>query len=116
MANPTTVTLSSVGVSNAVNISWRSMQAVTCAVTLGSTTMTTDFTIQYTLDDLQLSSSPYWMGMGLSVGSSITHFSSANADAGVSVTFLGPLAGLRISSTAISSSTLTMKVLQSGND
>lgn len=114
MGNPITVTLSSVGVSNAANCTWLNFQPITAAVTLGSTTMTVDFTVQFTLDDLQLSTSPVWLGIGSSVGSSVTHFSGANADTGISMTFLAPVAGLRISSTAISSSSLTLKVLQGG--
>lgn len=107
-----TTTLSSVGVSNPVNLDWRGSKPITIAVTLGSTTMTTDFTVQFTLDDLQLSSSPSWLAISSAVGSSATHFSSANADASVVMSLLNPVAGLRISSTAISSSTITMKVLQ----
>ena len=107
-----TTTLSSVGTSSAINVDWRGSKPVTCTVTLGSTTMTTDFTVQFTVDDLQLSSSPVWLNVGSSTGSSATHFSSANADAAVVMGFLYPIAGLRISSTAISSSSLTMKVLQ----
>lgn len=107
-----TTTLSSVGVSNPVNLDWRGSKPVTAVVTLGSTTMTTDFTVQYTLDDLQLVPIPAWVGIGSSTGSSATHFSSANADAAVTVGFLYPIAGLRISSTAISSSSLTLKALQ----
>lgn len=107
-----TTTLSSVGVSNPVNLNWRGSKPVTALVTLGSTTMTADFTIQYTLDDLQLSSSPVWISLGSSIGSSATHFSSANADAGVTAGFVYPIAGLRLSSTALSSSSLTLKALQ----
>jgi hypothetical protein len=107
-----TTTLSSVGTSPPVNLNWRGSKPITTLVTLGSTTMTVDFTIQFTLDDLQLSSSPTWIALGSSTGSSATHFSSANADASVTVGFLYPIAGLRISSTAISSSSLTLKALQ----
>lgn len=109
---PQTVTLSSVGNSSALNLDWRGSKPVTAVVTLGSTTMTCDFTIQYTLDDLQLTTSQTWASVGSSTGSSATHFSSANADAGVTVGFLYPIAGLRLSSTALSSSSLTLKVLQ----
>src|SRR5882672_5610693 len=108
----TSVTLSSVGVSGPVNLNWRGSKPVSALVTLGSTTMTADFTVQFTLDDLQLFTSPTWIGIGSSTGSSATHFSSANADAPVVLGFLYPIAGLRISSTAISSSSLTLKALQ----
>lgn len=114
MPNPFSVTLSSVGTSDPANIDWRGGGYLTAVVSLGSTTMTTDFTLQYTLDDSQLTSTRTWFGVSSAVGSSITHFSSANADAGVSFTFLAPVAGLRISSTALSSSTLTLRVLQAG--
>ncbi len=107
-----TTTLSSVGVSNPVNVDWRGSKPVTAVITLGSTSMTTDFVVQYTVDDLQLSSSPVWISAGSSTGSSATHFSSANADAGVTMGFAYPIAGLRLSSTAISASTITLKVLQ----
>jgi hypothetical protein len=106
------VTLSSVGVSSAINLNWRGSKPVSALVTLGSTTMTVDFTVQFTLDDLQLDSTPTWVSVGSSAGSSATHFSSANADAGVVLGFLYPIAGLRISSTAISSSSLTLQTLQ----
>jgi hypothetical protein len=107
-----TTTLSSAGVSNPVNLDWRGSKPVTALVTLGSTTMTVDFTVQYTLDDLQLTTTQTWVSLGSSTGSSATHYSSANADAAVTVGFLYPIAGLRLSSTAISSSSLTLKALQ----
>lgn len=108
----TTVTLSSVGVSGPINLDWRGSKPVTAVVTLGSTTMTADFIIQYTLDDLQLTTTQTWISAGSSTGSSATHFSSANADGGVTMGFAYPIAGLRISSTAISSSSVTLKTLQ----
>ena len=108
----TTVTLSSVGVSGPINLDWRGSKPVTAVVTLGSTTMTADFTIQFTLDDSQLTTTQVWTTVGSSTGSSATHFSSANADASVTVGFLYPIAALRISSTAISSSSLTLRALQ----
>lgn len=107
-----TTTLSSVGVSNPVNVDWMGAKFTTVVVTLGSTTLSADFTIQFTLDDLQNSSSPTWLTFGSSTGSATTHFSSANADGGVVLGLAYPIAGLRLSSTAISSSSLTMKVLQ----
>lgn len=105
-------TLSSVGTSGPLNLNWRGALPVTASVTLGSTTMTTDFTLQFTLDDLQLNSSPVWLGWAATVGASVSHFSSANADAGIAFVFQNPIAGLRLSSTAISASTITLKVIQ----
>lgn len=112
MALAVTTTLSSVGVSNPINLDWIGSKFTTVVVTLGSTTMTTDFTVQFTLDDLLLSSSPTWLTFGSSTGSAATHFSSANADAAVVMGLAYPIAGLRLSSTGLSSSSLTMKVLQ----
>ena len=107
-----TTTLSSVGVSNPINFDWRGSKPITALVTLGSTTLTTDFTVQFTIDDLQLSSAPTWINIGSSTGSSATHFSSANADASVILGFAYPIAGLRLSSTALSSSSLTLHAIQ----
>lgn len=108
----TTVTLSSVGTSNSVAADWIGSKPTTIAVSLGSTTMTADFTIQYTLDDLQRSTSPVWFALSSEIGSSAQHFSAAVADTGVTVGLLYPVAGLRLSSTAISSSSLTLRVIQ----
>lgn len=107
-----TTTLSSVGVSNPINLDWRGSKPISVTVTLGSTTMTTDFTVQFTLDDLQLNATPTWLNIGSSTGSSGTHFSSANSDSPVIMGFQYPIAGLRLSSTAISASSLTLKALQ----
>jgi hypothetical protein len=108
----TTVTLSSVGTTAGINLDWRGSKPVTAVATLGSTTMTADFTIQYTLDDLQLTTTQTWINAGSSTGSSATHFSSANADAAVTMGFAYPIAGLRLSSTAISASSITLKAIQ----
>lgn len=105
------VTLSSVGVSATINTDWMGGKPVTATVTLGSSTMTADFTLQFTIDDLLATATPTWLSFGSSTGSAATHFSSANVD-GVVLSFLNPVAGLRLSSTAISSSSLTLKVLQ----
>lgn len=116
MPNPFSVTLSSVGTSGEANLDWRGGGATTAVVTNGSSTMTADFTIQYTLDDAQLSTGTRaWFGISSATGSSAIHFlSSAIIDTAVTVSFLNPIAGLRISSTAISSSSLSFKVLQAG--
>src|SRR5262245_21990734 len=112
MGNPVATTLSSVGVSRAVNLDWRDAGPLTAQVTLGSTTMTVDFTVQYTLDDLQTSVAPAWFGYSSTVGGSAAHFSSANADSGVLISFPTPIAGIRISSTALSSSSVTLRTLE----
>lgn len=106
------VTLSSVGTSTPIALDWRGAAPISALATLGSSTITVDFTVQYTLDDLQLSSAPVWISAGSSTGSSATHFSSASFDAGISLGFTYPIAALRISSTALSGSAITLKVLQ----
>lgn len=112
-----TVTLSSVGVSNPVALNWIGGGPIAAQVALGSTTMTTDFTVQYTLDDLQLSSSPSWRGYSSAVTAgysslAATHYTSASADSGVFLAFAFPVGGLRLNSTAISSNSISLKVLQ----
>jgi hypothetical protein len=114
MGNPVAVILSSVGVSRAVNVSWMDNSPLTAHVALGSSTMSVDFVLNFTLDDLQSTVNPFWFGWSSAPGSSAVHFSSANYDAGVLIPFLNPIAGLRISSTALSSSNLTLRVLEAG--
>jgi len=106
-----TVTLSSVGTSPPVNVSWRAGKPIS-AVVIVSAAVAADFTIQYTLIDSQLSSSPTWLSFGSSTGSSATHFSSANSDASIAIGTQYPMAGLRISSTTFTAGTLTLTVLQ----
>lgn len=101
------VTLSSVGVSPALILDYIGAKTTTARVTLGSTTMTVNAVLQATLDSSMASgSSAVWYA-----ASSIA-ITSAVADTGTTYTFLTPIAGLRISSTAISSSSLTLTALQ----
>lgn len=119
MPNPALVTASSVGVSRAVNIDWRTEQAVSFAVTTGSTTLTGDFTVQFTLDDLQLttSSAVFWFSVSSAIGSfAALHFTASAAyDTGVYGSFLNPIGGLRLSATALSSTNLVLRVLQASD-
>jgi len=102
---PLTTTLSSVGVSNLVVTDWT--PATTIRLTLASTTMTASATIQATLDSSFVSgSSAAWFTI------STTAITSAFADTGYTISYLTPLAGLRISASAISSSSLTLTALQ----
>jgi hypothetical protein len=101
MSNPITVTLSSVGTSRACNLDWRSGAATAFSIT-GSSSGTFAATPQATLDDLQLNSSPVWADL-----------SSAPLTANTSIWSLsGPIAGLRLNSTALSSAALTLRILQ----
>lgn len=103
--------LSSVGVSAIANLNWIGGKPTTASVTPNSSTMTSDYTIQFTLDDIQRSSSPVWVNVSSAVGSSGQHF-TANFPDGATVQFLSPVAALRLSSTAMSSSGLVFKVVQ----
>lgn len=101
------VTLSSIGVSNNLILDWIAARATTARLTLGSTTMTVNASVQATLDSsMATGNAPSWFTV------STVAITSAFADAGYLLTFLTPLAGLRISSTAISSSSLTLAALQ----
>lgn len=103
-----TITLSSVGTSNAQNLDWMASKPVSVALTLSSTTLTADFQVQVTLDDFQnvAAASRSWVGL------STTHYTSAIADAGLLLTNLGPVAGIRLNSTALSSGTITARCEQ----
>lgn len=115
----TTVTLSSVGATNFISVNWVGGKPMSVVVIPGSTGQTSDFTIQYTLDDISriASTSLVWSGVYLSTAPGAfgpaTHFTSSQSQPdGVFYSFLSPVAGLRLSSTAISSSALTMKICQ----
>jgi len=117
-----TIQASSVG-TYPVACNWIGGSPILVGVTLGSTTMTTDFIIQYSLNDLQLSSNPTWFNVSsVSYPLNITsfpsttvtafHFSSAFADTPIVLSFENPVGAVRLNSTAISSSFLRFQVLQ----
>ena len=103
MANKT-VTLSSVGDSDAVNLDWMSGKPVAVAVT-GASSLT-PYSIEYTLDDLLLTaaSDVTWV-----VDPNVTALTSNSS--GIYL-YQQPLAGIRLASTASSGGTLTMWVNQ----
>lgn len=102
MGMPVLVTLSSVGVSRAVNLDWGAAPRVSYSVT-GSSSGTFTYTVEAAIDDLQLvpSGSVSWTAL-----SSAT---TANSSIGL---YQGPLAGIRLNVAAISSATLSLRVLQ----
>lgn len=108
-----TTTLSSAGTSPPINLTWRGGKPI-AAVAVVSSLYTGDFTIQYTLDDAQIAGSSVqtWLSFGSSTGSSATHFSSLNSDASIAIGTQYPIAGLRLSSTTLSSGSLTLKLIQ----
>jgi len=114
-----TITLSSASVpgqSGVVALNWRAGNPTSVAVYPSTTgTQTSAFTIQYTMDDLQLvggTSLALWANVSSAIGSSGTIFTSTASAEGVFYSFLTPIAALRLSSTALSSGSLTMKVIQ----
>jgi hypothetical protein len=100
MANPATVTLSSVGNSAAINLDWRSGAHTAFSIT-GSSSGTFSVVAETTLDDLQLVSTPSWVAQS----------SAITADSSV-WQLVGPYAGLRLNASAVSSAVLTLTVLQ----
>jgi hypothetical protein len=73
------------------------------------------FQIQYSLDDVQKTTSTgvTWSGLGSSLGAQGTVFvASASVPDGVLTSFLAPVSAVRINSTALAGGTLTLKVNQ----
>jgi hypothetical protein len=99
----TTVTISSVGNSAAVNLDWTSGKPVGVAVT-GSSSGTFTYTVQYTLDDVMQVASPSWIA-----DPNATALTSNSS--GIYL-YQQPLAAIRLNCGAISSAVLTMKVVQ----
>src|ERR1043166_2190925 len=100
------VTLSSVGVSAALPVDYIGAKTTTVALTLTSTTMSVDATLQATLDDPARIASPVWFNQ------SSIHYSSTIADTGAMITIFSPVAALRLASTAISSGSVRLQILQ----
>lgn len=103
MGAPITTTLSSVGTGRAVNLDWMSGRYTSFAVT-GSSSGTFTYTVEGALDDLQqiAAASVTWFTVN---SSAFTTNSSINL-------YQGPLAAIRVNASAISSATLTLRVLQ----
>lgn len=121
MGNPITVTLSSVGTSGVVALDWMGGGPTVVELTFTSTTLTAAGALQYTLDDLMrtassqvtwrpVSSTPYG-----TIGSSTPFtWSSSFGDVGFTYAFPYPVAGLRFTSSNLSSGSIMMDVLQGG--
>jgi hypothetical protein len=102
---PVTVTLSSVGTSRAVNLDWVNGAPTSVAVT-GSSSGSFAYTIQQTLDDLQLTdaSAVSWVND--------PNATALTANSSVIFIYYQALAGIRLSASTVSSATLVMKVNQ----
>ena len=100
-----TTTLSSVGNTRAINCDWLNNEVIGVSVT-GSSSGSFAYSVQYTLDDLQLTAPSQVQWISDPNATALTSNSS-----GV-FTYTAPLAGIRLSASAISSAILTFKVNQ----
>ena len=110
-----TLTSASTTTSTPVALNWIGGKPSSVLVTAPTSTSSCVFNIQYTLDDLQRTSSAsvLWSGVSSAIGQPAQTFSSTTSyPDGVFVQFLYPIAAVRLLSTSISSGPLTMKVLQ----
>jgi hypothetical protein len=131
------MTAANVGPSNPIALNWRSGRPVLWRITCSSSVAVGDFTLQWTTDDIQLttnssiypptgsvttlpattavwsaiSSTPY--GTLSTSGSAGVHFTSSTIfPDGISGTFLASPAAVRLFSTNLSSHTLTLAIVQ----
>ena len=102
MGMPISVTLSSSGVSRAVNLDWMSSKFTSWSVT-GSASGTFTYTVEGALDDLTQTSSANVVWLPLS--------SAQTANSSINIVG-GPLAGIRLNASAMSSAALTLRILQ----
>jgi hypothetical protein len=79
MAEPVTVTLSSVGTSRPVNLDWLSGAKLAFTIT-GSSSGTFSVTPEGTINDLQLSSSPSWVALSSAALTTNTSVGGYRAD------------------------------------
>jgi len=100
---PTVITLSSVGTSRALNLDYMSAKYTSFAVT-GSSSGTFSVTVEGALDDLQQVSAANVVWFALSTAA-LTANSSINL-------YQGPLGGIRLNSTAVSSAVMSLRVMQ----
>ena len=125
------------GNSTGMSVNWRGGKPWAALLTISSSAGTGDFTIQYTLQDLTSSGIPTSSAVGLpgptwvpltaangaaglssaqvsSQGYVALHYSVPNIDIAGGMLVWGsyPIAGIRIASTAMSSNTLTLTLLQ----
>jgi hypothetical protein len=110
-----TLTSASTTTSSPVNLNWMRAAPTTVFLSMPSTTGSLDATVQVTGDDI--SRTPSSLASWFNLGSSgiATHYSSANLDVGGKgpiITIAGPVAGVRLQSTNISSGPLMANVLQ----
>lgn len=102
--------------STAANLSWLSGKPTTVILSFSSSQMTANVNVQYTLDDIQIipSTGVNWLKVASTAASTtVAAYTAAGwFDTGAMISFLNPIAAVRAYSTAISSGTVTMQVLQ----
>jgi hypothetical protein len=99
-----TVTVSSVGTSRPVNLDWRHGKSVAITVT-GSASTSFAYTVQTTMDDVQLVTAPSWM--------SDPAATALTANSTFPIVYTQDFAAVRLASTALAANTtLVMKVNQ----
>jgi hypothetical protein len=99
---PTQVTLSSSGISRAVNLDWASAKFTSWSVT-GSSSGTFTYTVEGALDDIQVlpAASIAWFALS----------SATTANSSINI-FSGALAAIRLNAAAVSSALLSLRILQ----
>jgi hypothetical protein len=112
-----TVTASSSGFSAPVALDWLSGKPVSVLLNNLSSLSSGTLGLQFTMDDLMLSSSPGWLdyiGTYLSsvANTAVVYTSSLVYPEGVLIAFTGPVAAVRMSVSNISSGSVSMKVIQ----
>jgi hypothetical protein len=110
MGNPTYITATTVSCSAVVNMDYRKSPMNASVAVTGSSSGTFSYTVLFTLDDPQYLTS---------IGSTRApvFFSDANLGAASSngtTNYMFPIAGVKLSVTAVSSAQVTMCVIQGG--
>lgn len=109
-----TATSSAPGASTAANLDWRNGSPTSVSVSAGATSSGA-VVVQYTMDDLQLSSSPTWFGYSsIAVLGAGTTYNASNIGptSPLFIQFTTPVAAVRINSSVLVTGPFTMRVIQ----
>lgn len=101
------VTISSAGFSDAITLDYIGAKTTSITAFFGSSTSSAAYNLQGTFDSPMRSSSPSWFFL-----STTTWTASTNFDLPTMLQITTPLAGARLLSTGLSSSTITLRTLQ----
>ena len=112
----TTAVSSAPGASAIAEMSWLGGRPATASVTVPSVASTSaSFVVQYTLDDVMrvASTTVLWLGVSSAQGQAGTVWNATSiGQDGVLVSFLSPVAAVRVNSTQLTGGPITLKVLQ----